>query len=70
MTDTTRTKAALAAFALLLAPALCLADTGAVAAAPAQIAKLGRGRPGERRGRLQGKRRLGPDPHRLRHSRH
>jgi len=39
MTDTTRTKAACALFTLLLAPALCLADTGSAPAAPAQIAK-------------------------------
>jgi membrane-bound lytic murein transglycosylase D len=38
MTATTRTKAAHAVLALLLAPALCLADSSAPAAAPAQIA--------------------------------
>ncbi|HEY0065268.1 MAG TPA: lytic transglycosylase, partial [Telluria sp.] len=39
MTEPTRTKAALAAFALILAPALCLAEAGSADAAPAQIAK-------------------------------
>ncbi|SHH03698.1 transglycosylase SLT domain-containing protein [Massilia sp. CF038] len=39
MTEPTRTKVALAAFALFLAPALCLAEAGSADAAPAQIAK-------------------------------